>query len=280
MHACKTILTALFTLTLAGCDGTGSGDDGTNDTGTGSATSSGDGSTGAPAETPRIVLVHGAFADGTGWQHVIPMLEDDGYHVTAAQNPLTSIDDDVATTRRLIEAEAAIGPVVVVAHSYGGAVITEAAAGVSGVKALVYLSAFAPDADEPLGDLLHTQGPVPLDEALVPDAAGFLYIDRARFTELFCADVPDVEARVMAAVQRPVASNIFGESVAAAAWHDIPSWYLVTRQDQVVIPEVQRFMAERMSATVEEIDASHVAFISHPDVVVAMIEAAAEAPAD
>jgi pimeloyl-ACP methyl ester carboxylesterase len=276
MNARDSILTVLLTLTLAACDGGG------NDNGDDAVTTdstNGDG-TGEPSDKPRIVLVHGAFADGSGWQHVIPLLEDDGYHVTAVQNPLTSIDDDVATTRRVIEAEAAIGPVVVVAHSYGGAVITEAAADLPGVKALVYVSAFGPDANEPLADLLHTHGPVPLDEALVPDAAGFLYIDRSRFAEIFCADAPDVEARVMAATQRPVASNIFGEFVDVAAWHDVPSWYLVTRQDNAVIPEVQRFMAERMGATVREIDSSHVAFVSHPDVVVAMIEEAALAPSE
>jgi pimeloyl-ACP methyl ester carboxylesterase len=226
------------------------------------------------------VLVHGAFADGTGWQRVIPLLEQDGFHVVAVQNPLTSFDDDVATTRRVIEAEAANGPVVVVAHSYGGAVITEAAAGIPEVEALVYISAFAPDANEPFGELLHRFGPVPLDEALVPDAAGFVYIDRAKFTDVFCADAPDTDARVMAAVQKPVAGAVFGDSAESAAWKDIPSWYLVTKQDEVVLPEVQRFMAERMGATTKEIDSSHVPFVSHPEIVVEMIEDAAAATGD
>jgi pimeloyl-ACP methyl ester carboxylesterase len=147
---------------------------------------------------PRIVLVHGAWADGTGWQHVIPLLEDDGYIVTAVQNPLSSLADDVATTKRLIDAETLLGPVIAVGHSYGGAVITGAAAGNPNVKALVYLAAFAPEVNEPIGALLPTY-PTDLGASLVADAAGFAYIDRAKFRKIFAKDMDRTEARVMAA---------------------------------------------------------------------------------
>jgi pimeloyl-ACP methyl ester carboxylesterase len=146
---------------------------------------------------PSIVLVHGAFADGSGWQKVIPILEADGYFVTAVQNPLTSLPDDVATTKRVIDGQK--GPVVVVGHSYGGAVITGAAAGNSNVKALVYVAAFAPESGEPLGAPGEKFAPSPLSSALVPDAAGFLYIDRAKFHDVFCKDLSEADARVMAA---------------------------------------------------------------------------------
>ena len=232
----------------------------------------------APAGTqpakPVIVLVHGAFADGTGWQHVIPLLERDGYTVIAVQNSLTSLDADVATTRRVIEAQK--GPVVVVGHSYGGAVITGAAADEPGVKALVYLAAFAPESKEPVGVF---SDKIPLAKALLPDAAGFLYIDRTKFHAVFCADVPAGEANIMAVTQKPLASVTFGQSVPSAAWKTIPSWYLVSQEDQAIDPDLERFYAKRMGAYTSEIKASHCAFISHPQEIVKVIEEAATAPA-
>lgn len=224
----------------------------------------------------RIVLVHGAFADGTGWQHVIPSLEEDGYPVIAVQNPLTSLSDDVATTKRVIDAEAQTGPVVVVGHSYGGAVITGAAAGNSNVKALVYIAAFAPDAGEPVAAFLE-QYPSLLGTGLVPDAAGFLYIDRAKFREIFAADVDRTEARVMAATQKPISGQIFGQALAAAAWKSIRSWYLVSTEDNAINPDLERFYAKRMGATMSEISSSHVAFISHPEEVAKLIKKVARA---
>jgi pimeloyl-ACP methyl ester carboxylesterase len=224
---------------------------------------------------PTIVLVHGAFADGTGWQHVIPLLERDGYTVIAVQNPLTSVEDDVATTKRVIDAESLKGPVVVVGHSYGGVVITAAAAGNAAVKSLVYINAVAPDAGEVIGDLLHKYGNGPLDSALVPDAAGFLYIDRAQFHDVFCADISNKDASVLAATQKPISSTAFSASIDQIAWKTIPSWYLVGKQDQAINPDLERFMAQRMGATTREIDASHVSFISHPHVVTKLIEEAA-----
>ncbi len=166
---------------------------------------------------PTIVLVHGAFADGTGWQSIIPLLEKDGYPVIAAQNPLASLAGDVATTKRLIDAQK--GPVVVVGHSYGGAVITGAAADNPNVKALVYLAAFAPEAGEPLG-APGEKYPAALGKALVPDAAGFLTVDRAKFRAVFCADVPEEEARIMAATQKPLAGAIFGQSYSYSGVED------------------------------------------------------------
>ena len=231
----------------------------------------------AQAANPVIVLVHGAFADATGWQHVIPILERDGYEVVAVQNSLFSFDDDIATTRRVIDAQK--GPVVVVGHSYGGAVITGAAADAPNVKALVYMAAFAPDADEPIG-AFGKQYPSALDTAAVPDAAGFFYIDRAKFHSVFCADVPDEEARVMAATQKPLAGASFGAKTSKAAWKTIPSWYLVSQEDHAINPDLERFYAKRMGAHTSEIKASHVAFISHPQVVVELIEQAAAAIAE
>ncbi len=225
------------------------------------------------AAKPVIILVHGAFADATGWQHIIPLLEHDGYTVIGVQNPLSSLADDIATTKRVVDAQT--GPIVLVGHSYGGAVITGAAAGEANVKALVYLAAFAPEKNEPLGAFVK-QYPVNLGTALVPDSAGFLYIDRAKFHAVFCADVPDKEADVMAACQKPLSSSVFAASVPVAAWHTIPSWYLVSQKDHAINPDQERMYAKRMGAHTSEVDSSHVAFISHPKVVVALIEEAAE----
>src|SRR6476660_4294642 len=158
-----------------------------------------------------VVLVHGAFADASSWRKVIPLLEKDGFTVTAVQIPLHSLADDVATTKRVIDAQK--DDVILVGHSYGGAVITDAAAGNPKVKGLVYVAAFAPDAGEALGGLIERFSPSPLGTALVPDSAGFLYIDRTKFLNVFANDVPKDEAAVLAATQKPIAGAIFGESV-------------------------------------------------------------------
>lgn len=221
-----------------------------------------------------VILVHGAFADGGGWNRVISTLEQDGYNVIAVQNPLTSFADDVATTRRVIEAQP--GSVVLVGHSYGGAVITKAAVGASNVRALVYIAAFAPDESENLQALLEKY-PSKIGAALVPDAAGFLYIDRAKFKEVFAADVPEHELSVMNASQKPIHSRTFGQVYEAPAWKDIPSWYLIATEDQAINPALQRVFAERMKATVDEVKSSHVPFASNPATVVATIKKAAEA---
>jgi len=220
-----------------------------------------------------IVLVHGAFADGSSWNKVIPLLEAEGFTVTAVQNPLKSLSEDVATTKRVLDAQK--GDVVLVGHSYGGAVITEAAAGNSKVKALVYVAAFAPDAGETLGSLGERFPAPPLGTAGVPDSAGFLYIDRAKVADVFANDLPKEEAALLAATQKPLAAAIFGEPLKAAAWKSIPSWYVVSTQDKAINPDLERFMAKRMNAKTKELKASHVSFISNAAEIAKVIESAA-----
>src|SRR5467141_3987589 len=226
------------------------------------------------SDKPVIVLVHGAFADGSCWRHVIPLLEEDGYGVIAVQNPLTSFVDDVATTKRVIDAQR--GSVVAVGHSYGGAVITGAAAGNPNVKALVYVAAFGPDAGEAIGSLQGKYPATPLATALVPDAAGFLYIDTNKFRDAFAQDVPLRETRIMAVTQKPLNGSILGASTAQAAWRTIPSWYLVATEDHALNPDLERFYAKRMGAHTTEVRSSHVMFISHANEVAKAIEAAAK----
>ena len=226
----------------------------------------------APAAKPAIVLVHGAFADALGWQKLIPILLRDGYYVTAVENPMQSLEGDVATTKRAINAQT--GPVVLVGHSYGGAVITGAAADNPKVKALVYLAAFAPDGGEPVG-AFGDKYPNDLGKSFRPDSAGFLTIDRKEFRNLFAADLPPGDAAVAAATQKPVSSTVFGASVPKAAWKTIPSWYVVSKQDHAIQPDLERFYAKRMGAQTSEVNASHVAFISHPQEIARVIEAAA-----
>ena len=228
----------------------------------------------ATAMKPTIVLVHGAFADASGWDAVIRILQSKGYEVSAVQNPLTSYEADVETTKRLIDAQT--GPTVVVAHSYGGAVMTAAAAGNPNVKALVYLAAFANDANEPLGALLEKY-PSKAVEAFKPDAAGLLYIDRAKFHDIFAQDLPLVQTNVMAVTQKPLTSSAFGATTKVAAWRTTPSWFVVAQNDNVIPPDLERFFAKRMGAETTEINSSHVVFMSHPKEVVEVIESAARA---
>jgi pimeloyl-ACP methyl ester carboxylesterase len=223
---------------------------------------------------PAIVLVHGAFGDAVGWQRVIPILQRDGYQVTAVENPLESLAGDVATTRRVVEAQR--GPVVLVGHSYGGGVITGAAAGNPNVRALVYIAAFAPLAGEPL-NAFGARYPADIAGALRTDAAGFLTIDRSRFRDVFARDVPAGQAAVMAAAQKPIQGDAFGASIAEAAWQSIPSWYLVATQDHALNPDLQRFYANRIRAHVTQVQASHAVFVSHPMDVARIIEQAATA---
>src|SRR5215475_13138032 len=227
-------------------------------------------------DKPRIVLVHGAFADATSWQHVIPPLEEQGYIVTAVQNPLISLADDIATTKRVLDAEAQKGPVIAVGHSYGGAVISGAAEGNPNVKALVYIAAFAPEAGEAVATFLE-QYPSLLGSGTVVDAAGFVFVDRDKFRAIFAADVERGAARVMAATQKPIFGGIFGQSTEAAAWKSIPSWYLLTTEDHAINPDLERFYAKRIGATTVEIASSHAVFVSHPQAVVKLIEQAAKA---
>ncbi len=224
------------------------------------------------AGKPTVVLVHGAFANASSWARVIPILQRDGYHVIAVENPLTSWDADLATTKRVIGAQQ--GPIVVVGHSYGGAVITGAAAGNPNVKALVYIAALAPDSGEAVAAFLDKY-PAPLSKALVPDPAGFLYVDRAKLRDVFALDVPQAETDVMAVTQKPINGASFQAAPAVAAWKQIPSWYLVARQDRSINPDLERFYAKRMNATTVEVASSHVPFLSHPAEVAHLIEQAA-----
>jgi pimeloyl-ACP methyl ester carboxylesterase len=232
------------------------------------------GAAAAPAK-PTIVLVHGAFADAAGWERVIPILQKDGYTVVAVENPLESLQGDVATTKRVMGTIS--GPMVLVGHSYGGAVITGAGAGNPNVKALVFLAAITPAGGEPVAAFLDKY-PSDLGTAQKVDASGFVSIDPAKFRGVFAADLPAEEAAVAAATQKPINGAAFGGTVPEAAWKTIPSWYLVSRQDHALSPELQRFYAKRMGAQTSEVDASHVAFISHPREVAKLIEVAAKAP--
>jgi pimeloyl-ACP methyl ester carboxylesterase len=226
----------------------------------------------APAAKPTIVLIHGAFADALGWQKVIPILQRDGYNVTAVEIPLQSLDGDIATTKRFIDAQS--GPIVLVGHSYGGAVITGAGAGEPNVKALVYLAAFGPDNGEAVG-AFGDKYPADLSKALKPDSAGFLWVDRTLFHQDFAADVSAADAAVMAASQKPLNSSVFTASVPVAAWKTIPSWYVVSKKDHAINPDLERFYAKRMNAHTTEVDSSHVAFITHPTEIAKVIEEAA-----
>jgi pimeloyl-ACP methyl ester carboxylesterase len=223
-----------------------------------------------------IVLIHGAWADGSSWRHVIPLLDSAGYAVVAAQIPLSSVADDVAVARRVIRSQK--GPVVVAGHSYGGMVMTGAAAGEANVKGLVYVSAFAPDAGEALGpSSAKFAAMAGLAALMPPDAAGYLYIDQAKFHDAFCKDAPQAEARVMAVVQKPLAAAIFGQMIDQVAWKTIPSWYLVSQDDQMINPEQERFYAKRMNARTVEVKSSHASLVSHPAEVARSIEDAAQA---
>lgn len=228
------------------------------------------------AKKPTIVLVHGAFADGSSWQYVISLLQKDGYHVIAVQNPLSSLSDDITTTKRVIDAQT--GPVVVVGHSYGGIVITGAASGNPNVKALVYVNAFAPEANEPVGPLTDKY-PSLLGPALRPDKAGNLYIDCDQAHKVFANDLPETAARVVCAAQKPVASSVFAATLDSPAWKTVPSWYIVGKQDHALNPDLERFYAKRMGATTIELNTSHVPFISQPKTVTRFIEQAATATA-
>jgi pimeloyl-ACP methyl ester carboxylesterase len=227
----------------------------------------------ATSSKPSIVLVHGAWADGTTWEKVIPPLAKQGFNVTAVQLPLRSLTEDIATAKRALEMQK--GEVILVGHSYGGAIISAAAANNPNVKALVYVAAFAPEVGETLQGLLEKFPGSKLVSAIAPDSGGFLFIDRNRFREAFAHDVSADDGLVMAAAQKPFAASNFQQPIPAAAWKNIPSWYIVARGDAAIPPELERFMAKRIGATVTEVDASHVAYISRPAEVIRVIEAAA-----
>jgi pimeloyl-ACP methyl ester carboxylesterase len=222
----------------------------------------------------NIMLVHGAWADGTCWSKVILLLQAKGYNVTAAQIPLTSLSDDVAVTRRLLSTFEE--PTVLVGHSYGGAVITGAATETPQVKALVYITAFGLDEGESLESLSKQGPPSSGSTAIEPDSNGFLWINRNKFHDSFAGGASKGEAAVMAAVQKPLALAAFSEKEAAPAWKTIPSWYLICTDDKMIPPPAQEFLAKRMNATVRSVASSHCPFISHAEAVADIIALAAE----
>jgi pimeloyl-ACP methyl ester carboxylesterase len=238
---------------------------------------------GAAAPKPTIVLIHGAFADASGWGGVITRLEDRGYTVLAPANPLRGVATDSAYIASVLATIS--GPIVLVGHSYGGEVITNAATGNPHVKALVYIAAFAPDKGESAGGILAqfpgsmlTPANLILRPFPQPGTTGTdAYINPAVFREAFCADCSAGTAAVMAATQRPAALATLSEPSGVPAWKTIPSWYLVANQDHAIPPAAERFMAARMHAHTVQIDSSHAAMISHPGAVTDLILSAAHA---
>jgi pimeloyl-ACP methyl ester carboxylesterase len=224
---------------------------------------------------PNIVLVHGAWADGSSWSGVIERLQADGYHVTAPQFPMTALADDVARLRQVLEVQD--GPAIVAGHSYGGQIMTALGTDAPNVAGLVYIAAFGIDEGESLGALL-SQGPVtPALEHLFTDKQGFTWLSEDDFVHHFAADVDTVQARVMYAVQQALNASAFGDVMSVPAWKSLPAWYLVATEDEAIPPDAERLFASRMDATTVEVASSHVAMVSHPDEVVQLIKAAAAA---
>ncbi|BCJ70354.1 alpha/beta fold hydrolase [Polymorphospora rubra] len=224
---------------------------------------------------PNIVLVHGAWADGSCWSGVVELLQADGYQVTAPQFPLTSTADDVARLRQVLKLQD--GPTIVAGHSYGGQIMTALGADTRNVAGLVYIAAFGLDQGESLGALL-SQGPTPPALAhLFTDEQGFMWQPQDDFVQHFAADVDVVRAKAMHAAQQPIAGSTFSEAMGVPAWRSLPSWYLIATQDQAIPPDAQRMFANRMGATTSEVPASHVPMVSHPGEAAQLIKSAAEA---
>src|SRR6201998_4753204 len=228
-------------------------------------------------EPINVVLVHGAWADGSSWSKVIPPQQTKGFNVTSAQIPLKSIEDDVVVTKRLLSAQG--GPTVLVGHSYGGVVVSVAANGSPNVKALVYIAAFGLDEGESI-EALGKTGPAPAGAAQIrPDANGFLWINREGFAQAFASDVDPIQARVMAAGKTHFSVLPFAGKGGAPAWKNIPSWYMVATKAQMIPPQAEEFMAKRMRATMRTVPSSHAAMVSHPKAVTDLIISAPESTA-
>jgi pimeloyl-ACP methyl ester carboxylesterase len=224
---------------------------------------------------PNIVLIHGAWADGSCWSGVIERLQTGGYHVTAPQFPLTALADDIARLRQVLDLQD--GPTIVAGHSYGGQIMTALGTDAPNVAGLVYIAAFGLDQGESLGVLL-SQGPVtPALAHLFTDSHGFGWLSEDDFVNHFAGDVDPVRANVMYAVQQPLAASAFGDVMGVPAWKALPSWYLVAADDEAIPPDAERKFAARMGATTVEIPSSHVPMVSHPGDVAQLIETAAEA---
>ena len=224
---------------------------------------------------PNIVLVHGAWADGSSWSSVIERLQADGYHVTAPQFPLTSLADDVARLRHVLALQD--GPTVIAGHSYGGQVMTALGNDAPNVVGLVYIAAFRIDEGESLGGLLSQGPPTPALAHQFVDEEGFAWLTEDDFVNHFAADVDPVKAKVLYAVQQPLSTSAFGDVMSVPAWKSRPSWYLVAQDDQALPADVERMFASRMGATTIEVPSGHLAMVSHPAEVVKLTETAAEA---
>jgi pimeloyl-ACP methyl ester carboxylesterase len=224
-----------------------------------------------PGRVNNIVLVHGAWADGSGWQGVYKILTSKGYHVSMVQNPNTSLAEDVRMTQAVLALQD--GPAILVGHSYGGAVITEAGTE-SHVAGLVYVAAFALDAGESLAKMQQAAPPDP-NSAFLPPSNGFLWLDKSRFHARFCADLPEREAAFMADAQVPLGLPAAGGEITVPAWKSKKSWYIVAKKDLMIPPDAERMMGKRAGAVMSEIDASHAVYISHAEEVATVIEQAA-----
>ncbi|MDQ1535056.1 MAG: hypothetical protein QOF28_2817 [Actinomycetota bacterium] len=224
---------------------------------------------------PKIVLIHGAWADGSCWSSVIELLQADGLEVRAPQFPMNSLADDVARLRQVLAFQD--GPTIVVGHSYGGQIMTALGADTPNVVGLVYIAAFALEEGESLGALLSQRPVTPALTHLFTDARGFAWLSEDDFVNHFAADVDPVRARVMYAVQQPLATSAFADVMGFPAWKSLPSWYLVARNDEALPPDAERQFAARMGASTVEIPASHIAMVSRPNEVAELIEKAANA---
>jgi pimeloyl-ACP methyl ester carboxylesterase len=227
------------------------------------------------ATLPNIVLVHGAWADGSSWSAVVERLQADGYTVTAPQFPLTSLADNVARLREVLARQH--GPTLVVGHSYGGQIITALGSDAPNVVGLVYIAGFALDEGESIGALLKQGPPTPAIAHLDIDKEGFAWLPEDDFVGHFAADVDPVKARVMFAVQQPLSWSALDEVMGVPAWKALPTWFMVADGDQTIPPDAERLFAKRMGATTVEISSNHVAMVSHPDDVLKLIETAAQA---
>jgi pimeloyl-ACP methyl ester carboxylesterase len=228
---------------------------------------------GAAEVLVSIVLVHGGFVDGSGWDQVYKMLKKDGYSVSVVQNPTSSLADDVAATKRVLSGEGK--PVILVGHSYGGVVITEAGNDPK-VSGLVYIAAFAPDKGESVAALIKNPAPGAPVPPILPPQDGFLLLDKAKFAASFAADLPKDQADFMANSQLPWGVAALEGAVTQAAWRTKPSWYLVATDDLMIPPEAQRAMSKRAGAAVTEVRGSHAVYVSKPEAVVELIKKAAK----
>ncbi len=220
----------------------------------------------------NIVLVHGGFVDGAGWEGVYKILKRDGYNVSVVQNPTISLDDDVAVTKRILAAQD--GPAILVGHSYGGAVITEAGSDPK-VAGLVYITAFAPDKGESVASLIENPPPGAPVPPILPPQDGYLFLDKAKFPASFAGDVDAEKAAFMADSQVPWGVAALSGKISEPAWRAKPSWYLIATDDKMIPPDAQRAMSKRAGATVVEVKGSHAIYVSQPGAVAKLIEEAA-----